>query len=247
MRLDIFVSEHFSLTRNRAKSLIESGLVFVDEKEIRKPAFDITEMMQVTIQEDRRIHWVSRSAEKLYGFLEHMEKIGKPIEIHGKICLDVGSSTGGFSQVLLEKWAESIDAVDVGTDQLHPSLRSEVRIQSYEQMDIRDFVIQKSDMPYDIVVCDASFISLKELLSPILYVADSNTQIILLYKPQFEVGRANLRKTWVPKDEKIIDKYIKNWEIFLKDNNCEILQKERSYLIWEAGNQEWVYLVRKGG
>ncbi len=103
MRLDLFIAEQYALTRNRAQSLIESGLVFVDEKQIQKSSFDVEQTHTVTLREDRRIHWVSRSAEKLYGFLEHQEKIGNPLEIKEKICLDVGSSTGGFTQVLLEK------------------------------------------------------------------------------------------------------------------------------------------------
>ena len=103
MRLDLYIAEHYELTRNRAKSIIESGLVLIDGKKIEKPAFDVQEKHRVSLQEDRRIHWVSRSAEKLFGFLENQAKIGNPIEITGKICLDVGSSTGGFTQVLVEK------------------------------------------------------------------------------------------------------------------------------------------------
>lgn len=244
MRLDIFLSTQYGFSRNRAQSLIESGIVFVNEKKVQKCAFLISSSDIVHIEEDRRIHWVSRSAEKLLGFLEFMTKGGKPIQIHNKICLDIGSSTWGFSQVLLEQWALSIDAVDVGTDQLHPNLRNEPKIHSFEQTDIRLFRGNKWKT-YDIIVCDASFISLIELLPSILSFADTETKIILLYKPQFEVGKENLRKTGVPKDVKIIDKYLLQWEQVLYDNNCEILRKEKSSLIGEAGNQEWIYFLEK--
>jgi 23S rRNA (cytidine1920-2'-O)/16S rRNA (cytidine1409-2'-O)-methyltransferase len=105
----------------------------------------------------------------------------------------VGSSTGGFTQVLLEHGAAHVDAVDVGTDQLHDILRSDPRVTSYEQTDIRDFV---PNIPkYDIIVCDASFISLVDIIDAILDCASDETHIILLFKPQFEVGREHLRKT----------------------------------------------------
>lgn len=244
MRLDIFLTKHHEFSRNRAQSLIESGLVLVNEKKILKPAFFISESDNVCIEEDRRIHWVSRSAEKLLWFLEQMEKVGKPIEVPNTTCLDIGSSTWGFSQVLLEQWASRIDSVDIGTNQLHPSLRNESKIHSFEQTDIRLFTGNEGEI-YDIIVCDASFISLIDLLPSILSFSDTQTKIILLYKPQFEVGKGNLRKTGVPKDEKIIDKFLHEWEQFLSVNNCEILQKEKSTLIGEAGNQEWVYFLKK--
>ncbi len=244
MRLDIFLSKHYQLSRNRAQSLIESGIVFVNEKKIIKPAFLVGESDTVHMKEDRRIHWVSRSAEKLLGFLEYMREIGKSIDIKNTICLDVGSSTWGFSQVLLEEWASRIDAVDVGTDQLHSNLRNEPKIHSFEQTDIRLFTGNEGKT-YDVIVCDASFISLIELLPSILSFTNTETKIILLYKPQFEVGKGNLRKTGVPKDIKIIDRYLLQWEQFLNENNCEILQKEKSSLIGEAGNQEWIYFLEK--
>ena len=132
---------------------------------IQKPAFDVIGVEEILLREEKRIHWVSRSAGKLDGFLQ---KIGT-IEVTGKQCLDVGSSTGGFYQVLLEHGAAHVDAVDVGTDQLHEILRKDDRIMSYEQTDIRDFKREKFiGNSYDIIVCDASFISLREILPSIL-------------------------------------------------------------------------------
>lgn len=135
-----------------------------------------------------------------------------------------------------------MDAVDVGTDQLHESIRRDPRVTSYEQTDIRNF---SSKNTYNIIVCDASFISLREILPSMLELADEHTNLILLYKPQFEVGRENLRKTGVPKDEKIIEKKLTEFGKFLTEQDCYIIAKEKSTLIGEAGNQEWVFWIKK--
>ena len=154
----------------------------------------------------------------------------------------MGSSTGGFTQVLLASGAAHVDAVDVGTDQLHPTIRGDRRVMSYEQTDIRDFP-QKS--LYYIIVCDASFISLAQILDAILLHAEKSTDIILLFKPQFEVGKEHLRKTGVPKDEMRIVLAMQVFEECVKERNCCVLGKEKSCLIGEAGNQEWVYWIKK--
>ncbi len=243
MRLDQYLVSQYGFTRNKSQQLIVLGLVTVDKKICNKASQLIWKNQDVVLIDDRRISWVSRSAEKLIGFLETMKN---PINIVGTHCLDVGSSTGGFTQVLLSQWAQHIDAVDVGTNQLHTSLRIHPNVSSYEQMDIRDFSKQyTSDISYDIIVCDASFISLIEIIDTILSFASLNTQIILLYKPQFEVWREYLRKTGVPKEQKIIDQKMKEFEIMLHAKSCTILEKEKSTLMGEAGNQEWVYLIQK--
>lgn len=166
------------------------------------------------------------------------------MNISGSNCLDVGSSTGGFTQVLLGYGATHVDAVDVGTDQLHPSLRSDIRVKSYEQIDIRDFARMQHDL-YDIIVCDASFISLALILDSMIQLASAHTILIVLYKPQFEVGRANLRKTGVPKDPKVVASKMKEFEDLLTHRDMNILKKEKSSLIGESGNQEWIYMIEK--
>jgi 23S rRNA (cytidine1920-2'-O)/16S rRNA (cytidine1409-2'-O)-methyltransferase len=226
MRLDIALAERHSFTRNKAQQLIEVGLVSVNAKTVTKVSYDVSDTDVLDVREDMRVHWVSRSAQKLHGFLQFVQKrahssavqslchpglapgsskekwipayAGMTDKVYGLCienanCLDVGSSTGGFTQVLLEHGAAHVDAVDVGTDQLHDILRNDPRVTSYEQTDIRDFV---SNTPkYDIIVCDASFISLVDIIHAILDCASDETHIILLFKPQFEVGREHLRKT----------------------------------------------------
>ena len=267
MRIDLFISEKFSFTRNKSQAFITDGLVSVNGKTITKPSFEVVWSENIELREERKVHWVSRSAGKLDGFLESLSRHSEwneesifpnprffvsqdddQVRIQWATCLDVGSSTGWFTQVLLDRWASHVDAVDVGTDQLHQSLRNDPRVTSYEQTDIRDFqdlLSQGAQREYGIIVCDASFISLEEIFPSILKLANKNTHILLLWKPQFEVGREHLRKTWVPKDEKIVAKRQKEWEDFLRSHNCEILQKEKSTVIGEAGNEEWMYFIRK--
>lgn len=242
MRLDLKVSEISWYSRNKARQLIEEGYISVDGKIITKPSHETTETEKITIREEKRIHWVSRSAGKLDGFLQELRIMDKEFPILWGNCLDVGSSTWGFTQVLLEHGASHVDAVDVGRDQLDPSLGKDSRVMSYEEMDIRDF---SSETPYDIIVCDASFISLTEIFSSILAFADKKSELFLLWKPQFEVGREHLRKTWVPKNEKIIAKRQQEWEDFIVAKNCKIFYKSLSTVVGEAGNQEWMYWIRK--
>jgi 23S rRNA (cytidine1920-2'-O)/16S rRNA (cytidine1409-2'-O)-methyltransferase len=241
MRLDIYLATHHGVTRNRAQQLIATDLVLVNNRVCNKASFQVLDDTIVEIIADRRVEWVSRSAEKLAGFIEWLDI---PMIISGSNCLDVGSSTGGFTQVLLQYGASHVDAVDVGTDQLHLLLRSDPRVRSYEQTDIREFAKSKHD-PYDIIVCDASFISLALIFDAMIALASGNTLLIVLYKPQFEVGRANLRKTGVPKDMKIVESKMKEFEQLLTHRNMNTLKKEKSSLIGEAGNQEWIYMLQK--
>jgi 23S rRNA (cytidine1920-2'-O)/16S rRNA (cytidine1409-2'-O)-methyltransferase len=195
----------------------------------------------VYVEADRRVHWVSRSAEKLAWFLDRSEVFSISQKISSAIALDIGASTGWFTQVLLQYGAKHIDAVDVWSDQLHPQLRSDPRVRSYEGIDIREF---PHSIAYDTIVCDASFISLHDLFDSILSFADNHTFLILLYKPQFEVWRSHLRKTGVPKDEKYITQKRKEFEIFVQNKWCKILHYEKSSLLGEAGNQEWIYALQ---
>ena len=216
MRLDVTLAERHTLTRNKAQQLIALGLVSVNGKKILKASFEVEGEDVIVIEEDRRVHWVSRSAEKLIGFFEKPGNEMLLQKVSGSTCLDVGSSTGGFTQVLLEHGAVRVDAVDVGTNQLHEILRNDARVASYEETDIRLFV--SNHTPYDIIVCDASFISLIELFLSICSFADKGTDIILLFKPQFEVGKEHLRKTGVPKDEKSVQNAMNRFEHFVVQN-----------------------------
>ena len=133
--------------------------------------------------------YVSRGGVKLSAALDHFG-----ISPQGRVCLDVGASTGGFTQVLLERGARKVYAVDVGSGQLHPTLLTRPEVVSLEQTDIRTLPPAVFDAPPDLVVADVSFISLKLVLPPALALAAKSAQLVALIKPQFEAGRAQLKK-----------------------------------------------------
>lgn len=237
MRLDQYIATTYAFTRNKAQALISAGLVSVNEKTITRTSYEVSGEEDFLIQVDKRIQWVSRSAGKLDGFFR---EIGV-IEIDWKNCLDIGSSTGGFTQILLERWAHHIDAVDVGTDQLHETIKKNPRVTSYEQMDIRKF----SPKQYDIIVCDVSFISLRDIIPELERFAGIDTEIFLLFKPQFEVGREHLRKTGVPKDKKIVEQKLGEFELFLVEQGFHLIKKSPATVIGEAGNEEWMMRINR--
>ena len=249
MRLDHFVVQTYWFTRNKAQQLIESGLVSIEEKIVTKTSFQVDWDEDVLLREEKCVHWVSRSAGKLDGFLNQLEAWGVQIQIKGRKALDIWSSTGGFTQVLLERWIDHVDAVDVGTNQLHETIRNNPKVSSYEQTDIRTFhpTIQSSNQffIYDIIVCDVSFISLHEIVPHILRFSDSKTDIVVLFKPQFEVGREYLRKTGVPRNKEIVQQKIEEFEQLLNHNWLIIQSKSLSTVIWEAGNEEWMIFLKQ--
>lgn len=237
MRLDLAISEQFGYSRNKARSFIESGLVSIDAKICKKPSQEVPEWHTLSISDAPELEWVSRSAGKLEWLLE----VIWVDSIHWKSCLDIGSSTGGFTQILLAHGALRVTAVDVGTDQLHPSIRSDERVVSHENTDIRTFAPWET---YDVITIDVSFISLREIIPVLPRFMTADTDIYLLYKPQFEVGRTNLRKTWVPRDDKVVTKTLAAFQDFLVTSGFCMKHIMKAAVIGEAGNQEYMMWLR---
>jgi 23S rRNA (cytidine1920-2'-O)/16S rRNA (cytidine1409-2'-O)-methyltransferase len=174
-------------SRARAQAAIEAGLVLADDKRVLKPSETIA--VDAVLQAQPAHPFVSRGGVKLTGALEQY-----PIEIEGHVCLDVGASTGGFTEVLLANGASLVFAVDVGREQLHPSLRSHPKVVSMEQTDIRDFEGKRLPARPDVVVIDVSFISLKAVLPVALSLAAAPMHLLALIKPQFEAPRKHSRR-----------------------------------------------------
>lgn len=231
-RLDNYlVQMGYVQSRNIAQELIKNASVLVDEEIILKPAFKVQEPQIEIIDKI----YISRAGKKLEMFLDEIT-----YDVKGLHCLDVGSSTGGFVQVLLDKGAASVTAVDVGKDQLHASLLQNAKVNSFQECDIRDF---RSDKAYDLVSCDLSFISLHHVLEPIVHFAKSD--IIALFKPQFEVGKEVKRdKRGVVKDRHAIEKVTRAFETQVM-KSCQIVQKCESKLRGKEGNVEWFYHLKK--
>ncbi len=238
MRLDQYILElGLAESRNSAQELIREGSILLNEEICKKPAKEIKKGSRVSIVEQRQ--WVSRGGKKLFDALKSFE-----IEVDGKIVMDVGSSTGGFTQVLLQEGAAKIMAVDVGTNQLHASLRKSPRISVFEQTDIRDISTKFKDF-FDLVVVDVSFISLFKIIKDIEVVAKKGGHIILLYKPQFEAGRNNISKNGLVKKEVNTQKMLSDFLISLDDSSLNFVNSKNAHIRGKKGNQEiFVHLKR---
>lgn len=193
-RLDAaLVASGLARSRGVAAQLIESGAVRVSGAEIRKASYRVTE--GAVIEVSGTDHYVSRGAHKLIAALD-----GFAIDVSGRLALDAGASTGGFTQVLLERGARRVVALDVGHGQLALPLALDARVESHEGVNVRDLdaaslrsLTGSSDRP-SMVVADLSFISLKHVLAPLASVAADDADLVVLVKPQFEVGRTGIRE-----------------------------------------------------
>ena len=238
IRLDQHIMElGLAGSRNRAQELIKEGFVLLNGKICKKPAKEIITGSSVSIVEQQQ--WVSRAGKKLFDALKSFE-----VEVEGKMALDVGSSTGGFTQVLLYEGAEKITSVDVGTDQLHSSLRSDARISLLEQTDIRDISSRLKDS-FDLVVVDVAFISLSKIIKDIEFVARKEGDIILLYKPQFEVGKQNISKSGLVKKEIDTQKILGHFLKSLEKSSLYFEKYRKAYITGKKGNQEIFVHLKK--
>jgi 23S rRNA (cytidine1920-2'-O)/16S rRNA (cytidine1409-2'-O)-methyltransferase len=174
-------------SRSKAQAAIEAGLVTVDGRIVAKASEEIA--ADATLQASAVHPYVSRGGVKLAAALDHFQ-----FDPKGRVGLDVGASTGGFTQVLLERGARRVYAIDVGRGQLHGSLRARPEIVSLEDTDIRALSVANFTELADIVTIDVSFISLKHVLPPALALAKPVAQLIALIKPQFEAGRSAAKK-----------------------------------------------------
>lgn len=220
-------------TRSQAESFIKLGQVKVNGKVATKPGQFVlgTDLIEVTATEQ----YVSRAALKLKS-----ADAAFHIDWKDKTVLDVGSSTGGFTQYALEHGAKKVFAVDVGTDQLHPSLRTDERIELHEKTDIRDF---RTNETIDIVVGDVSFISLREILPHVVSIIQPATYVIAMVKPQFEAGQSNLKHKGVIKNDRMRRDILKDFEIWAQ-KLFKILDKKDSEVPGGKGNVERFYLLK---
>ena len=199
MRADLYLVEHGHFdTRARAQAAIAAGKVSVNGVVIAKPSQKIPDGAAIVAEAAHP--WVSRAALKLVAGLD-----GFGVDPADRVCLDVGSSTGGFTEVLLSRGARHVYAVDVGRGQLHPSLQADRRVTSLEATDARSLAAELFSEPPSLVVCDASFISLLKVIARPLALAAPTADLIALIKPQFEVGKALIGKGGLVKSEKARD------------------------------------------
>ena len=231
MRLDSYlVKEGYFESRNRATNAIKDGLILVDGVIAKKASIKV-ENSKVEVKEHK--FYVSRAAKKLEEYLKE-----SPINLSNKRALDIGSSTGGFTQILLEHGVSSVDCVDVGSKQLHQTLRDNPKVNVFENCDIREF----KSSPYELIVSDVSFISLIKVLPYIDNLSLKESIIILLFKPQFEVGKDVKRdRNGVVIDKIAIDKAKENFLIESKKYNLKLIDSRVSKVKGKEGNEEFIY------
>ena len=232
MRLDKYlVDEGYFESRNRANDAIKAGQVMVDGKKPKASA-KVDENTVVEVEDSK--FYVSRAARKLETFLDTY-----PMDFKNKNALDIGSSTGGFAQIVLENGAASLACVDVGKDQLHISLRGNDKVSLYEETDIREF---ENTEGFELITCDVSFISILKITDDIDRLAHEGTDIVLLYKPQFEVGKDVKRDSkGVVQDLDAIARRKEEFEAEVVKLGWSLKYQALSQVQGKEGNQEFLY------
>jgi 23S rRNA (cytidine1920-2'-O)/16S rRNA (cytidine1409-2'-O)-methyltransferase len=225
-------------SRARAQAAIEAGLVTANGKQVMKPSEVIP--ADAVVQAQPAHPFVSRGGVKLSGALERY-----PIDIEGHVCLDVGASTGGFTEVLLASGASLVFAVDVGREQLHPSLRGHPKIVSMEETDIRSFEGKRLPARPDIVVIDVSFISLKAVLPVALSLAAAPMHLLALIKPQFEAPRKH-SKRGIIRNATVHQEICDDIAAFAASLGCTGIQVFPSSITGGDGNIEFFIGARRG-
>jgi 23S rRNA (cytidine1920-2'-O)/16S rRNA (cytidine1409-2'-O)-methyltransferase len=225
-------------SRARAQAAIAAGLVTAGGKVVLKPSDEIPTDAAIEAQPEHP--WVSRGGVKLAGALERY-----PIEIDDKVCLDVGASTGGFTEVLLNCGASLVHAIDVGRGQLHPSLQGHPKIISREETDIRTLAGKRLDVRPTVVVIDVSFISLKLVLPVALELAAAPTHLLALIKPQFEAPRTAIKKGIV-RDAAVHKAVCDDIAAFAISLGCTDIKVFDSPITGGDGNREFFLGAKRG-
>ena len=238
-RLDqILFNRKLAESKTKAQAMIMAGQVFVEGKNINKSGFNISNNAAIEIK-NLGPKWVSRGANKLLIALEKNKIIVK-----NKICIDLGSSTGGFTDVLIQRGAQKVYAIDVGTNQLHEKLKKNNKVISLEKTNARYLKKDQFAELIDIMVCDVSFISLKKVVEPNLHLLKNESVIIALIKPQFE-SKKNETKKGVVKDFIIhqrICNEISEW--FNNIGRSKVLNINESPIKGPKGNTEFLITVK---
>ena len=233
-RLDkALVERGLATTRSQADNFIRLGYVFLNKKIVQKSGTMVSDSDEIKLE--KKETYVSRAGLKLASVAEYFH-----LNFQDKTVLDIGSSTGGFTDYSLRHGAKKVFAVDVGTDQLHPSLRPNPKIALYEKTDIRNFY---ADEAIDIIVGDVSFISLREILPHVAEnLMNTNTMLIAMVKPQFEAGRHQVNKGII-KNDKVRRQILSDFEDWAR-KYFVVLDKKDSEVAGSKGNLERFYKLK---
>ncbi len=236
LRLDMFIKEKLNISRQKAQELILNNNVSVNNKIINKPSYKVSENDNVNVSSTENIlKYVGRGGYKLEKAIEVFD-----INIKG-ICIDIGASTGGFTDCMLKNGAEIVYAVDVGSDQLAECLRNDIRVVSMENCDIRNADVPKADF----IGCDVSFISLTKIFERVREILKDDGQGVFLIKPQFEAGKENISKKGIVKNPKVHKKVIRDIADNAACNNLYVKAITYSPIQGGDGNIEYLILIDK--
>lgn len=235
----LLVERGLAESRTRAQEMVREGLVSVEGRTVTKPAtaVPVTAALEVS---GEVFPWVSRGGIKLDHALQEFS-----ISVKGAACLDLGASTGGFTDVLLQCGAKKIYAVDVGRGQLHPRLQEDARVISLEGLHAKDINEENLPEAVDIITCDVSFISLTKVLPHALARAAAQADLVALIKPQFEVGKGNLGKGGLVKDEDLQRQVCEDIRRFIEEDARWYVQGIiKSPIEGGDGNREFLIAAR---
>jgi 23S rRNA (cytidine1920-2'-O)/16S rRNA (cytidine1409-2'-O)-methyltransferase len=243
-RIDVLLVERgLAESRTRAQALVMAGSVVVGEARVDKPGALVDPDAPIRLKEDAGPQrYVSRGALKLERALEAF-----PVDPRGRTCADLGASTGGFTDLLLQRGAARVYAVDVGYGQLHPRIRGDPRVVVRERENARTLSAASLGERVDLVVADLSFISLRLVLPAVKAILRAGGQAVLLVKPQFEVGKGEVGKGGVVRDEAKRRAALEAVEAAARALGFEILGETESPIEGPAGNREWLLALRLPG
>ncbi|WDP93106.1 MAG: TlyA family RNA methyltransferase [Desulfobacter sp.] len=239
-RLDLVLVERGLIrSRDRAKAMIMAGKVLVNDMPVDKPGAQVTLDAAIKVKVDDH-PYVSRGGLKLEKALTTF-----PVSAADKICLDIGASTGGFTDCLLKSGAKKVYAVDVGYGQLDWSLRQDDRVVVIERTNIRHLSPDLVAEPMDMVVADTSFISLKTVIPAAEKFMKPGTVILALIKPQFEAGRENVGKGGVVKDPAVRAQVVEDIKTFFSDRGYRVNDTVTSPILGPKGNEEYIIFLQR--
>lgn len=241
IRLDQLVFDlGLAESRERAKTTVMSGLVFVNGQRADKPGMQVSQDVNVEVK-GTALPYVSRGGLKLEKALKVF-----PIDVNGKVCIDCGASTGGFTDVLLKNGAAKVYSVDVGYGQLAWSLRNDERVVNMERTNIRYISSEQIPEPLDICVMDLSFISVKLVLPAVCALLKDDAQLVCLIKPQFEAGREEVGKKGVVRDKAVHLSVIESVLSFAPTVGMTVMGLDFSPIKGPEGNREYLCYMKKG-
>ncbi len=240
-RIDLLLVERgLAGSRARAQALVLAGAVVAGEARVEKPGQLVDPEIPLRLKEGAAPQrYVSRGAQKLEKALDVF-----PVDPRGKVCADLGASTGGFTDLLLQRGAARVHAVDVGYGQLHPRLRSDRRVVVHERTNARHLGLQDLGERVDLAVGDLSFISLRLVLPAVKGILRPGGDAVLLVKPQFEVGKGEVGKGGVVRDDAKRRAALEAVKAAARDLGFEVLGETESPIEGPAGNREWLLALR---